>query len=464
MSNQLKEKLGLFSAIMVVISAMIGSGVFKKVSQMSADLHSSTWVLLAWAAAGIITLMGSLSNAEVAGLIAKPGGQYVYFQQMYGKLFAFLFGWASFSVIQTATAASVAFVFAESVNSLIPLPQLPEALSNITLFHIADFQFQPFHNFGVKGLAIGLVLILSIVNYFGIDYGEKIGNILGGTVVVGVVSVILIAFIAGPSTPMPESVTEHPPIKVAAFFSAMMAAFWAFEGWNNVGALGGEIKNPKRNIPIALGLGTFIVMSLYLLSNAAFLHLGNIEFFENISKKENTIAAVEAMNNAWTYGGLFISLLILVSTFNSTNNSLMTAPRIYFTMANDGLFVKSAGKVHPKHLTPHRSIIYQMFWCILLIVSGSFDMLTEMLVFVAFIFYGCGAFGVIVLRRKMPDAPRPFKVPLYPVIPIVFTLFSAFLVFYSISSSPGNAIVGLILLAIGFPLYFVFKRKGLIKD
>ncbi len=464
MSNQLKEKLGLFSAIMVVISAMIGSGVFKKVSQMSAELHSSTWVLLAWAAAGIITLMGSLSNAEVAGLIAKPGGQYVYFQKMYGKLFAFLFGWASFSVIQTATAASVAFVFAESVNSLIPLPQLPETWSHITLFHIADFQFQPFHNFGVKGLAIGLVVILSIVNYFGIDYGEKIGNILGGTVVIGVLSVILIAFIAGPSTPMPESVNIAPTVTVASFFAAMMAAFWAFEGWNNVGALGGEIKNPKRNIPIALGLGTFIVMGLYLLSNAAFLHLGNIEFFEGISKKENTIAAVEAMNNAWVYGGLFISILILVSTFNSTNNSLMTAPRIYFTMANDGLFVKSAGKVHPKHLTPHRSIIYQMFWCAVLIISGSFDMLTEMLVFVAFIFYGCGAFGVIVLRRKMPDAPRPFKVPLYPILPIFFTLFSAFLVYYSISSSPGNAIVGLILIGLGFPLYFIFKKRGLIKD
>lgn len=142
----------------------------------------------------------------------------------------------------------------------------------------------------------------------------------------------------------------------------------------------------------------------------------------------------------------------------------MTAPRIYFTMANDGLFVKSAGKVHPKHLTPHRSIIYQMFWCAVLIISGSFDMLTEMLVFVAFIFYGCGAFGVIVLRRKMPDAPRPFKVPLYPILPIFFTLFSAFLVYYSISSSPGNAIVGLILIGIGFPLYFVFKKRGLIKD
>lgn len=463
MTAQLKEKLGLFSAIMVVISAMIGSGVFKKISQMSADLHSGTLVLLAWAAAGLITLMGSLSNAEVAGLIAKPGGQYVYFQNMYGKLFAFLFGWASFSVIQTATAASVAFVFAESVNNLIPLPSLSKEWSDIILFSIADYYFQPFDNFGVKMLTISLVVTLSIINYFGIDYGEKIGNILGATVVIGVLTVIIIGFFAT-SDKLPEIQDDlsNNPVGASAFFSAMMAAFWAFEGWNNVGFLGGEIKNAKKNIPIALSMGTLIVLSLYLLTNAAFLQMGSIEFFEQVNGQENKIAAVEAMNNVWVYGGLFISILILISTFNSTNNTLMTAPRIYYTMANDGLFIKSAANAHPKYLTPHKAIIFQMLWCIVLIISGSFDMLTEMLVFVAFIFYGCGAFGVIVLRRKMPDTPRPFKVPLYPIIPLVFTIFSAFLVYYSIADSPGNAIVGLFLVALGLPVFYYFRKKGLI--
>ncbi|MBL7835982.1 MAG: amino acid permease [Bacteroidetes bacterium] len=466
MSGQLKEKLGMFSAIMVVISAMIGSGVFKKISVMSNELHSSTMVLLAWGAAGLITLMGSISNAEVAGMIAKPGGQYVYFQKMYGKLFAFLFGWASFSVIQTATAASVAYVFAESVNNLIPLPVLPEDWSNIVVFSVNNFQLMPFHNFGVKALAVGLVILLSVINYFGIDYGERIGNILGGTVVVGILAVILIGFLSKGHTEITEqtSAVSDKSISIASFFAAMMAAFWAFEGWNNVGFLGGEIKNPKRNIPIALSVGTIIVMTLYILANAAFLQMGSIPFFEQLATEQNKIAAVEAMNQVWQYGGLFISCLILVSTFNSTNNSLMTAPRIYYSMANDGLFIKSAGKSHHKYLTPHRSIIYQMIWCSMLVISGSFDMLTEMLVFIAFIFYGCGAFGVIVLRKKMPDEPRPFKVPLYPVIPLVFTVFSAFLVYYSISESPGNAKVGLFLLSLGLPLYYYFKKQGLLKD
>jgi APA family basic amino acid/polyamine antiporter len=461
MSSQLKEKLGLFSAVMVVVSAMIGSGVFKKVSLMSSDLHHSAWVLGAWLCAGLITLMGSLSNAEVAGLIAKPGGQYVYFQKMYGKLFAFLYGWSSFSVIQTATAASVAYVFAESFNRLFPLPVLGEYWSNYTLLTIADFQLQPFHNFGVKMMACSLIVFLSIINYKGISYGEKIGNILGGLVIIGLLLIIFFAFTHSVN-PNPFSLksSSFQPVKVSVFFSAMMAAFWAFEGWNNVGFLGGEIKNPKKNIPIALFVGTLIVMTLYFLVNMSYFKMTDIVFFEGILKKENAIAAVESISTIWVTGGMLISVLILVSTFNSTNNSIMTSPRIYYAMANDGLFLKSAGKTHPKYSTPHRSIVYQMCWCMLLVMSGSFDMLTEMLVFVAFIFYGCGAFGVIVLRYKMPNDERPFRVPFYPVLPIFFTLFSAFLVAYSIKESPGNAIVGLLLLSLGLPMYFYLKFRN----
>lgn len=468
----LKQQLGVFSAIMVVISAMIGSGVFKKIAPMSDLLHHSGWVLLAWAVAGLITLMGSLSNAEVAGIIAKPGGQYVYFQEMYGKLFAFLFGWASFSVIQTATASAVAYIFAESLNNILShigfagqsinlsIPDLPENIANITLFHTKDFDLMPFANFGVKMLALLLVLILSFINYRGIEYGEKIGNILGGTVVVGVLFVIVLSFINGENTQILNQATpiNNVPIGeqksfLSLFFLAMVAAFWAYEGWNNVGFLAGEIKNPKKNIPIALTFGTLTVIILYLLVNTAFFKVGDIGFYQYIATQPNTIAAVEAMNKIWIYGGLFISILILISTFNSTNNSLMSAPRIYYAMAVDGLFLKSASEIHPKFKTPHKAIIMQMFWCIALIITGSFDMLTEMLVFVAFIFYGCGAFGVIVLRRKMPETQRPFKVPLYPIIPLVFALFSLILVITTIYESPGKSCIGLGLVLLGLPIY-----------
>ncbi len=460
MSQELKQKLGVFSAVMVVVSAMIGSGVFKQISQMSYNLQDSVWVLVAWACAGLITLMGSLSNAEVAGMIAKPGGQYVYFQTMYGKLFAFLFGWASFSVIQTATAASVAFVFAESLNNLIPLPQVSAYWSNLTLFTFYDFQLQPFNNLGVKSIACLLVLVLSMINYRGIDYGERISNLFGSAVVLGVFFIIVFSFVMG-DNPVKSQSSQFKEIDfLPMFFSAMLAAFWAYEGWNNVGFLGGEIKNPKKNIPIALALGTIIVMVLYVFVNAAFFKLGDISFYNQIYQQDNQVAAIAGIKQVWIMGGLFISILIIVSTFNSTNNSLMTAPRIYYAMAKDGLFFKKAGLSHPKFLTPHKAILLQLFWCLVLIISGSFNMLTEMLVFVAFIFYGCGAFGVIILRRKMPNENRPFKVPLYPIIPLVFTLFSAFLVYYSIVQSPGYAIIGLILVVLGVPLYYFFNHQS----
>jgi APA family basic amino acid/polyamine antiporter len=460
MSQELKQKLGVFSAVMVVVSAMIGSGVFKQISQMSFKLQDSIWVLVAWACAGLITLMGSLSNAEVAGMIAKPGGQYVYFQTMYGKLFAFLFGWASFSVIQTATAASVAFVFAESLNNLMPLPQVSVYWSNWTLFTFYDFQLQPFNNLGVKSVACLLVFVLSMINYRGIDYGERISNLFGSAVVLGVFFIIVFSFVMG-DNPVKSQSSQFKEIDfLPMFFSAMLSAFWAYEGWNNVGFLGGEIKNPKKNIPIALALGTTIVMVLYVCVNAAFFKLADIPFYNQIYQQDNQVAAIAGIKQVWVMGGLFISILIIVSTFNSTNNSLMTAPRIYYAMAKDGLFFKKAGVSHPKFLTPHKAILLQLFWCIVLIISGSFNMLTDMLVFVAFIFYGCGAFGVIILRRKMPNENRPFKVPLYPVIPLVFTLFSAFLVYYSIVQSPGYAIIGLFLVAMGVPLYYFFNRKS----
>ena len=471
MNAHLKQQLGVFSAIMVVISAMIGSGVFKKIATMSDLLHHSGWVLLAWAVAGLITLMGSLSNAEVAGIIAKPGGQYVYFQEMYGKLFAFLFGWASFSVIQTATASAVAYIFAESLNNVLnsyhlALPNLPDSIAQLTLFHTKDFDLMPFANFGVKTLAVTLVLILSFINYRGIQYGEKIGNILGGTVVVGVLFVILLSFLKGENTsifnqtiPFEANNTEQKSF-LSLFFLAMVAAFWAYEGWNNVGFLAGEIKNPKRNIPIALSFGTLIVIVLYLLVNTAFFKVGGIGFYQNIAAQSNTIAAVEAMNTIWIYGGLFISVLILISTFNSTNNSLMSAPRVYYAMAMDGLFLKSAAHIHPKFKTPHKAILMQMFWCVLLIITGSFDMLTEMLVFVAFIFYGCGAFGVIVLRKKMPTTQRPFKVPMYPILPLMFTLFSLVLVVTTLYESPGKSCIGLGLVLIGLPIYRWLNQKS----
>lgn len=459
MSNDLKQKLGLFSAIMVVVSAMIGSGVFKKISNMSAELGQVNWVLFAWAVAGGITLIGSLCNAEVAGLIPKSGGQYVYFSKIYGRFFSFLFGWASFSVIQTATAASVAYIFAESLNSILNLQNVLGSLNEFTLFSLGDFSIQPFNNFNVKIIAILLISFLTWMNYRGVEYGEKISNVLGVTVIIGIL-IIIIFGVFNSSQPLNEIAQSPNAIKeisISTFFAAMMSAFWAYEGWNNVGYLSGEIKNPKKNVPMAFLFGTSIVIMLYLLVNWAYFQINGINFYSQL--ENGKIAAVESLNTVWKYGGFLISILIVISTFNSTNNSVMSAARIYHAMANDGLFIPSAGKTHPKYKTPHLSLIYQWIWCIVLILSGSFDLLTEMLVFVAFIFYGCGALGVIILRKKMNEVERPFKVPLYPILPIIFVIFSFVLVILTLINAPVQSLIGMGLVILGIPLYLYYNKK-----
>ncbi len=455
--SQLKQKITLFSAVMIVVSAMIGSGVFKKIAPMSLHLENVNWVLIAWLVAGSITLIGSLCNAEVSSMFPKAGGQYVYFKAMYGNFFAFLYGWSSFTVIQTATAASVAFVFAESLYSLFPFNFLPSSIESITLFSISDYMFQPFANSEVKLITIILISFLSFLNYCGVENGKNIGNILGTTVIIGIFIIIIFAFWGPQKTNIVSSNITLKEISITSFFAAMMAAFWAYEGWNNVGFMSGEIINPQKNVPKALMFGSLIVISIYLLVNYAFFQIQNIDFYKNLPN--GSVAAIASLSSVWKWGGILISILILMSTFNSSNNTIMSAPRIYFAMAQDNLFPKSMAQIHSKFKTPHKAIIFQYLWCLVLIISGSFDILTEMLVLVAFIFYGCGAFGLIILRKKMPNIERSFKVPFYPILPIAFSLFSLTLVVLTFIDSPISSSVGIGMVFLGLFFYkWNFKK------
>ena len=463
-ASGLLTRLGLFTTMMIVISAMIGSGIFKKITPMSAELGSPGLILICWVVAGIITLFGASANAEVAGLIAEPGGQYVYFKKMYGNAFAFLYGWSCFSVIQSASIASIAYVFAESVNAVFPLPHLSEHFEKISLFGI----FFPFESFGVKGLTILTIIFLTAVNYFGVMFGGGVTNIFTILKVIGIIIIIFLGFlISGGSTAHLTPVLEKPGYEYGsnlglfgAMFAAMLAAFWAYDGWNNIGYLGGEIKNPKRNIPLSLYGGVIVVIIIYLLVNVAYLYIMPVEEITAIAKTDNSIIAIEAMRKFLGYGGaMFISILIMVSTFGTTNGTILASSRIYFAMAGDGLFFNSAGKHHSKFRTPHISLLIQGFWASLLVLSGTFDQLTDMLIFASFIFYGMGAFGVFVLRRKMKDEVRPYKAFGYPVIPAIFVIFCATLVIVTIITNPRDAGIGLSLVLIGIPFYIFWKRR-----
>ena len=462
-SSGLVRRLGLFTGVTIVVSSMIGSGVFKKVASMSAALGSPTLVIWAWILAGVISLIGALTNAEAAGLIADPGGQYAYFKRMYGKTFAFFFGWASFSVIQSATVAAVAYVFSQSVNTLIPLPRLSADLEQLSLMGV----FFPFDNLGVKMLTASLIGFITWLNYRGVKNGGIISDAIAIVITFCLVLIIFGGLFSGSgsSVNLSTNATGAGPLAGFAFVSAMILAmrdaFWAYEGWNNLGYLGGEIKRPERNIPLSLIIGVGFVMLLYTTVNFTYLYVLSCDELIAISKQENGIAAVAVVNKILGNGGTYaIVSLILIATFGSTNGVILTAARLYFSMAKDGLFFKSAAVCHDKNNTPGNALIIQGLWSIMLVFSGSFDQLTNMLVFAAFIYYGAMAVGVFVLRKTMPEAERPYKAIGYPVLPIIFILFCLFLVVIALIESPRDSLFGILLIATGLPFYLVWNKKS----
>ncbi|TAE22051.1 MAG: amino acid permease [Cytophagales bacterium] len=455
---QLKRSIGLVSAIALVISNIIGTGVFKKVVPMAAELQSPNLILLAWLLAGLLSLSGTLSNAEVASMLADSGGEYVYFRKIYGRFFAFLFGWTQFAVIRTAAIASIAYVFAQSLNSLIALPDTPANLAEISLFGI-----HPLDNLSVKLVTIALVWLLTYANVRGVSIGEKISNSLTVLMIAVMVFLIVTGLFASGGSWSNLSLEAAPPTGgslVSALGLACLSAFWAYEGWASVGYIGGELKDPQRNLPRALTIGCVVVMSIYLLMNLVYVRMLPINELIALKSQPNTIGAVVAVGKyLGVAGSLLVSCLILVTTFNCTSSSVLTASRLFYAMARDGQFFRAINYVHPTHQTPSRSLILQAVWTTVMVLSGSFDQLTDMLIFASFIFYGATAVGVFVLRSRMPDAPRPYRVIGYPVVPAIFILFCGFLVISTLFNRPTEALVGLGLMATGLPFYFLWSRK-----
>lgn len=463
--GKLIQSLGLFSAFVLTVSSVIGSGVYKKVAPMSAELLSPDLVLIAWVVAGLITLCGALSNAEVAGLLADSGGEYVYFRKIYNKFFAFLFGWTTFAVIRSAAVASIAYIFAQSFNSLIPIPTLSESWAQISVFGV----FTPFDNFGVKCITVLLIIVLSYNNYMGIKFGEGLSKAVLIVVVLSIFSIIVLGLTIGGGSMSNFQTASGSFVSrsifdasfITGFFAALLSSFWAYEGWSATGYIGGEIKNPKRNLPLALVLGVSFVMVVYVLINFTYLYVLPIDEIINSHQSQNTIAAIAVIRHFLGSGGaLAISILILLTTFGCTNTTLLGPPRLYYAMAKEGMFFRAASYIHPKYNTPSKAIVIQAVWSSLLVFSGSFDQLTDMLIFAAFIFYGATALGVFILRKKMPDAHRPYKAWGYPVVPLIFILFCLALVVITLIGKPREALIGLALMSSGLPFYFFWKKKN----
>ena len=456
--RKLVRTLGMGYVIIFVVANIIGSGVYKKIAPMASELHSSIWILIAWIVGGIITLFGALSNAEVAGLLADTGGEFVYLKKIYNRFFSFMYGWSLFTVIQTATISSLAYVFAQSLNSIITIPVIFSSLQHFTLGGI----FYPFQDFGVKMTAILLILILTGLNISGLKSGAGVSRALTVLVFIGLLTVVIFGLSSvtvKPANFMDFKELTNGTITLSSFYTAMLAAFWAYQGWVSVGFIGGEVKDPTRNIPKGIVTGVFIVIFIYLLVNVTYLTLLSIPQLVHIHESGNQIAAVEAVRTFWGKGGvMFISLLILVTTLGCTNASILTGARPYYAMAREKLFFRGIAKINNANV-PSNSLLWQGIWASVLVLSGTFDQLTDMIIFSVFIFYGATALGVFVLRHRIPDVHRPYKVWGYPVVPAVFILFCVGLFFNTIITRPREAAIGLILIFSGIPVYFFLKRK-----
>ncbi len=461
--GELLRSLGLWTAIFAVIGSVVGSGVFKKAAPMAAAFPAPWFVLLAWALAGLVTLAGALTNVEVAGLIAEPGGQYAFFRRMYGNLFAYLYGWSSFAVIESATIAGVGYVFAECINELVRLPQPPPEWQAVSLFGL----FFPFQNFGTKLATIIAIVVLTVANRRGIELGGLLSNILTVAKLFGITLVILFGLtLGGGQLGLLVDARAATPQSPGAFgftgalFSAMLGAFWAFQGWNSITMLGGEVRDPKRNIPIAITRGVLAVICIYVLVNGVYFYIMPAGEIAALAQRENSIVAIEVVRRVAGEGGSrAVTLLILLSTFGTLHVTILTASRIYYAMGTEGVFFRGTGTAHPAYRTPSRALILQGIWSALLVLSGTFDQLTDRLVFASFIFYGMGALGVFVLRVKMKDHERPFLAWGYPWVPAAYVAFCAALLAVTVVRAPLDAGIGSGLVLAGLPLYWFWRKR-----
>lgn len=470
----LLRSLGLFSAIMLATGGVIGSGIFRKTGGMAAQLGSPELLLLVWVFAGLITLCGALTNAEIAAMIPETGGQYVFFRRMYGPFFAYLYGWALFIVVQCGSIAAVAYVFAEYSSQLLKIPEVSATLADwsFRLPFIGDVM--PFRELGAKSIAAGTVVLLTVVNYLGVKFGKAVQNVFS----VAKISAMLLLIFGVAVNPSigsavhltTSSVTGVPSglALFAAIAAALQGAFWAYDGWNKLTFVAGEIQQPQRNIPLALFWGTIAVTTLYVLVNVAYVYVLPID-----EMKGSKLVAADVAKRMFAGGDRWIAALVMVSTFGAANAIILTTARVYFSMAQRGSFPRVLGRVHPRFRTPAASLVAQGVWASVLLFSGTFDMLTDRLIFVAWVFYAAGAFGIFVLRRREPKAQRPYRVPGYPWVPAGFVIFAltflAFTVYNDLTQYRADVAAGkpamiqtlfaVSLVFVGAPFYFLFRGQ-----
>ena len=477
---ELLRQIGLTAAVAFAVGSVIGSGIFRKPGLMASQLGSPALLVLVWVVAGIMTLFGALSIAEIAGMFHEAGGQYVYFNKCYNSFVGYLYGWAVFVVIQTGSIASIAYVFSDSLGYFFRFPRLGPAWEAAALRIPGLGTITPFRFIGLKLCTIALILFLTLINYLGVRLGSAVQVLFTSLKVAVILAIVLLAFLFGHGSLAhftQSSIPGGTPFSTifVACIVAMAGAFWAYDGWNNVTYLAGEIRDPRRNMPRTMFLSAVIFITVYILVNLAYIYvipvkeMGARYLAAEAGGQSYLVATDAAESFMGRWGGSLIALAIMISTFGTVNGTIMMSARVYYAMAREKLFFRKLAEVHPRRRTPGPSLAAQGIWSSMLVLSGTFDQLTDMLIFVSWIFYAAGALGVIVLRRKMPDTERPYRVWGYPGVPIlfigfalvyiVFTLYSDVRLFLSGRAPMINSLMGVALVAAGIPGYLFWKRR-----
>jgi APA family basic amino acid/polyamine antiporter len=435
-TGSLPRVLGFWDIVGIVIGGVIGSGIFLVPADVARQVQFPLLVLAVWVIGGVLCFFGALSFAELGAAYPTAGGMYVYLREAYGSLIAFLFGWTLFLVIDSGAVATLAVAFSSKY-----LPY-----------------FFPISPLMSKVIAVIFIVFLVGVNYVGVRWGAFLQNVLT------IIKFGAIIAVCGTVFLFADGSTEHFVSPAPTSFSwdllakmgvALVATFWAYKGWETATFSAGEYKNPGRNLPAGLFVSTLVVILLYIITNLAYLYAYPASFIAQSDR-----IASDAMDKAiGPIGASIIAFIILFSILGAANPTILCSPRVYFAMANDGLFFRKIAAVHSRFLTPHVSIVALGLWSIVLSVSGTFEQLFTYVIFGQWIFFGLTVAAVIILRKKRPDLPRPYRTWGYPVTPIVFIL-SAFLISVnSLIREFWNSFAGLAIILLGVPAYLYWNRK-----
>ncbi len=454
--------LGLAAAFSIVVGNVIGQGIFLKTRVMTCNVGEPSTVIFVWIAAGLLSLAGALTYAELAAMMPKAGGEYVFVREAYGRCTGFLYGWMQFFIAKTGSQAALAVGFAIFLNQL-----LGNALNGEYFrFEISNFTFV----FGaMQAVALAAILVVTLINCLAVSLSGNVAAVLTAVKIALVLLIIVGAFLladgsfthfgmsgAGGDC---EGVDAAARAGFAGFGAAMLGALWAYDGWNNLTLVAGEVKQPQRNIPIALITGMATVGCLYILANLAYFYVLTPEEITGIPAASSVATQVAERFLGSTAVG-FMAAALLASTFGTLHTSILTGSRVPYAMARDGLFFQSLARLSQRARVPVGALILQGVWAGILALSGSYDALTDYVIFASWIFYGLATASVFIFRRRMPDAERPYKTWGYPIVPILFLLVTAALLINTLLTTPRQALTGLALIALGLPVYWYWTRAN----